>query len=247
MKVDDLSAPIYFAEEVEMIRKAINRTGRKIVLSASPGETPIAHATHVQQNANMWHTVDDFWDNWKMLKNHFDVFERWNPYRINGAWPDGDMLPLGNLGIRAERGNNRMTAFTKDEQYTLMTLWSIFRSPMMFGGNLPTNDAFTLALLTNKDVLNVQQHSINNKQLFRKNDTIAWIADDPKTGDKYVALFNASELDSVQISISLQQLGFTKSCLIKDLWAGKVVGKFSGEFVPYIRKHGAGMYRLSKK
>jgi len=208
VKVDDLSAPIYFAEEVEMIRKAINRTGRKIVLSTSPGETPIAHATHVQQNANMWHTVDDFWDNWKMLKNHFDVFERWNPYRINGAWPDGDMLPLGNL---------------------------------------PTNDAFTLALLTNKDVLNVQQHSINNKQLFRKNDTIAWIADDPKTGDKYVALFNASELDSVQISISLQQLGFTKSCLIKDLWAGKVVGKFSGEFVPYIRKHGAGMYRLSKK
>ena len=246
VKVDDLSAPIYFTEEVEMIRKAINRTGRKIVLSTSPGETPIAHATHVQQNANMWRTVDDFWDNWKMLKNHFDVFERWNPYRINGAWPDGDMLPLGNLGIRAERGNNRMTAFTKDEQYTLMTLWSIFRSPMMFGGNLPTNDAFTLALLTNKDVLNVQQHSINNKQLFRKNDTIAWIADDPKTGDKYLALFNATELDSVQIRVSLKQLGLTNSCLIKDLWTGKVLGKFSGEFAPYIKKHGAGMYRLSK-
>lgn len=250
VKVDDLSAPIYFTEEVEMIRKAINRTGRKIVLSTSPGETPIAHASHVQQYANMWRTVDDFWDNWKMLKDHFDVFERWNWYRITGAWPDGDMLPLGNLGIRAERGNNRMTAFTKEEQYTLMTLWSIFRSPMIFGGNLPTNDSFTLALLTNKEVLNVMQHSANNKLLFRKNDMIAWVADDPKTGDKYLALFNATELpepDSVQISVSLKQLGFTNSCLIKDLWTGKVVGKFSGEFAPYIRRHGAGMFRLSKR
>jgi alpha-galactosidase len=249
VKVDDLSAPIYFTEEVEMIRKAINRTGREIVLSTSPGETPIAHALDVQQHANMWRTVDDFWDNWKMLKNHFDVFERWNPYRLTGAWPDGDMLPLGNLGIRAERGNNRMTAFTKDEQYTLMTLWSIFRSPLMFGGNLPTNDSFTLALLTNKDVLNVLQHSANNKPLFRKNDRVAWEADDLKTGDKYLALFNATELtepDSVQIPVSLKQLGFSKSCIIKNLWSGKVVGKFSGEFAPYIRRHGAGMYRLSK-
>ncbi|MBI1782633.1 MAG: glycoside hydrolase family 27 protein, partial [Sphingobacteriales bacterium] len=137
IKVDDLSSPIYHEDEIDLIRKAIDKTGRRIVLSTSPGETPVAHAAHVQQNANMWRTVGDFWDNWPQLKEHFNVFERWNQYRQTGAWPDGDMLPLGHIGIRAERGANRMSHFTKDEQITLMTLWCIFRSPLMFGGDLP--------------------------------------------------------------------------------------------------------------
>ena len=183
VKVDDLSSPIYFDKEVEMIRKAIDRTGRKILLSTSPGETPIDHASHVQQNANMWRTVGDFWDSWLQLKEHFDVFARWNEYRKPGAYPDGDMLPLGRLSIRGERGTDRMTAFTKDEQYTLMTLWSIFKSPLIFGGDLPSNDAFTNSLLTNKEVLDILKHSTNNKELFRTKEQAAWIADDPKTGD----------------------------------------------------------------
>ena len=176
-----------------MIRKAIDLCGRKIVLSTSPGETPLADAHNVQQHANMWRTVDDFWDNWKELKDHFDVFERWNPYRETGSWPDGDMLPLGHIGLRAERGEPRMTAFTKDEQYNLMTLWCIFRSPLMFGGDLPGNDAFTLSLLNNTEVLAVLKNSANNKELFKSNDVVAWIADDPKTSNKYVALFNLSD------------------------------------------------------
>jgi alpha-galactosidase len=197
VKVDDLSSPIYHQAEVEMIRKAIERTGRKIVLSTSPGETPIAHSDHVKQNANMWRTVGDFWDSWRQLKEHFAVFKRWNPYRSEGAWPDGDMLPLGHIGIRAERGSDRMSAFNRDEQYTLMTLWTIFRSPLMFGGHLPDNDAFTLSLLTNKEVLGVLKYSTNNKELFNNNGQVAWIADDPKTGDKYLALFNAADQKEV--------------------------------------------------
>jgi len=193
VKVDDLSSPIYFKEEVEMIRKAIDRTGRKIVLSTSPGETPLSAAAHVQQNANMWRTVGDFWDSWQQLKEHFAVFERWNKWRKPGVYPDGDMLPLGRIGIRAERGNPRMTNFTKDEQYTLMTLWSIFKSPLMFGGHFPDNDAFTLSLLTNKNVLKVLNESTNNKPIFSNNEKAAWIADDPKSGDKYLAVFNIAD------------------------------------------------------
>lgn len=192
IKCDDLSSP-YHAAEIEMLRKAIDKTGRKILLSTSPGETPVEDAKHVQQHANMWRTVGDFWDSWQQLKEHFAVFERWNPYRIKGAWPDGDMLPLGHIGIRAERGNNRMTAFTKDEQFTLMTLWSIFKSPLMFGGDLPGNDDFTLKLITNKAVLNVLKYSTGNKELFNKDGMVAWVADDPATGDKYLALFNAAD------------------------------------------------------
>ncbi|TDD94707.1 NPCBM/NEW2 domain-containing protein [Flavobacterium cellulosilyticum] len=193
VKIDDLSSPIYFEEEINMIRKAIDRTGRKIVLSTSPGETPIAHADHVQKSANMWRTVGDFWDSWGQLKEHFDVFERWNKWRAYGAYPDGDMLPMGHIGIRAERGNPRMTAFTKDEQYTLMTLWTIFKSPLMFGGNLPDNDPFTLSLLTNKNVLKVLNESTNNKPLFTDADKAAWIADEPGTGAKYLAVFNTAD------------------------------------------------------
>ncbi|MCC9134839.1 NPCBM/NEW2 domain-containing protein [Pontibacter silvestris] len=199
VKIDDLSSPIYFAGEVEMIRKAIDRTGRKIVLSTSPGETPVDKAHHVQQHANMWRTVGDFWDSWLQLKEHFDVFARWNQYRKPGAYPDGDMLPLGRLSIRGERGDDRMTAFTKDEQYTLMTLWSIFKSPLMFGGDLPSNDDFTLSLLTNKDVLNVLNNSTNNKELFHTEHQVGWVADDPETGDKYLALFNiADQVEAVE-------------------------------------------------
>ncbi|MDB5010415.1 MAG: Alpha-galactosidase, partial [Mucilaginibacter sp.] len=203
-------------------------------------------AVHVQQHANMWRTVDDFWDNWKMLKDHFDVFERWNQYRAPGAWPDGDMLPLGHIGIRAERGNPRMTAFTKDEQYTLMTLWCIFRSPLMFGGDLPGNDAFTLSLLNNMEVLSVLNNSTNNKELFRTGDKIGWIADDPKTGDKYVALFNtADQPDAEKITLQLSQLGFSNSCKVRDLWNKSNIGQFESEFSAYINPHGAGLYKIS--
>jgi hypothetical protein len=155
-----------------MIRKAIDRCGREIVLSTSPGPTPLELISHIEQNANMWRTVGDFWDNWPQLKEQFEVLERWAPYVAPGKWPDGDMLPLGHIGIRAERGKDRKSGFTKDEQYTVMTLFAIFRSPLMFGGNLPDNDEFTNSLITNKNVLYVNQHSINNKQLFRNNDLI---------------------------------------------------------------------------
>ncbi|MGI4806381.1 MAG: glycoside hydrolase family 27 protein [Janthinobacterium lividum] len=247
VKVDDLSRP-YHTKEVEMIRKAINQCGRKIVLSTSPGETPVADAEHVANHANMWRTVDDFWDNWKMLKDHFDVFERWNPYRKFGAWPDGDMLPLGRIGIRAERGDNRMTKFTKDEQFMLMTLWTIFRSPLMFGGDLPSNDAFTLSLLNNADVIYVLKNSTGNKQLFRNENAVVWMADDAKTGDKFIAVFNPTDQPEPQkIKVNLKDLGFTSEVKIRNLWNHENLGSFQNEFAPQINNHGAGLYRISSK
>ncbi|TRZ42949.1 NPCBM/NEW2 domain-containing protein [Robertkochia solimangrovi] len=190
VKVDDLSRP-YHTEEIELIRNAIDQTGRKIVLSMSPGATPIDEHAHATAHANMWRTIDDFWDNWAQLNYSFEKCAEWAPYISQGAWPDADMLPLGKF-IRGERATDRYTKFTKDEQYTLMTLWTMFKSPLMFGGNLPDNDDFTNALLTNKEVLEVHGYSENNRQWFKENDLIGWTADDPKTGDKYVAVFNSA-------------------------------------------------------
>lgn len=245
VKVDDLSQP-YHRDEIEMIRKAIDSCGRKIVLSTSPGETPIEDAAHVQQNANMWRVIDDFWDDWQPLKAHFEIFDRWNKWRIKGAWPDGDMLPLGRLAIRAERGNARMTKFTKNEQYTLMTLWCIFKSPLMFGGNLPDNDAFTLSLLTNKDVLEVLNTSIHNRPLYDHDQDAVWVADAPGSKAEYIAIFNKSEEYSV-IKIDLKQLGFSSAVNVKDLWSGKNLEDITSALNIKVPKHGARLLLVSPR
>lgn len=189
VKIDDLSRP-YHLDEIDLIRNAIDRSGRNIVLSMSPGETPVEKFSHVKTHANMWRTVDDFWDNWSQLNYQFGVCSKWAPYIGPGTWPDADMLPLGHIAIRGERGVDRQSNFTQDEQYTLMTLWSIFKSPLMFGGNLPDNSAFTKSLITNEEVLDMHHYSVNNRQWSISDDQISWTADDPKTGDKYLALFN---------------------------------------------------------
>jgi hypothetical protein len=202
IKIDDLSRP-YHKDEIEMIRKAIDQCRRPIVLSTSPGETPINFADHVSTHANMWRIIDDFWDNWSQLSEHFTLFEKWIPYMGAGHWPDGDMLPLGRIGIRAERGDNRMSMLNKDEQYTLMSLFLICRSPLMFGGNLPDNDEFTYNLITNKEAVAVLQKSKNNRQLFNDGERIVWIADDSKSGDKYAALFYTSDQKPILENLAL--------------------------------------------
>ncbi len=202
VKVDDIANP-YHKDEIDMVRKAIDNCGRPIVLSLSPGETPIIDAEHVSAHANMWRIIGDFWDNWSQLNEHFLLFEKWIQYMSQGHWQDGDMLPLGRIGIRAERGDNRMSLLTKDEQFTLMSLFLICRSPLMFGGNLPDNDKFTLNLITNEEALNVLNKSKNNRLLFHNGEKIAWTADDINGHDKYVALFYASEQKSIVDSLAL--------------------------------------------
>jgi alpha-galactosidase len=242
VKVDDLSGR---TKEIEMVRKAIDNCGRPIVISISPGGDTPETIEFLKNNVNMWRTSNDFWDNWPALKNQFTILESWAGLGINGCYPDGDMLPLGKIGLRAERGESRRTGFTKDEQYTLMTLFSIFRSPLMFGGDLPGIDEFTLSLITNKDVLNVNQHSTNGKQLFRENDLVAWVSDDPSTGDKYLALFNTSDtISAAEITVKFERLGLTGTHTLKDLWTGKKLGKFKDSFSRTISRHGAGLYRV---
>jgi alpha-galactosidase len=251
IKVDNLSSP-YHAAEIEMIRQAIDACGRPIVLSLSPGETPIEKADHVVRNANLWRISADFWDRWQDVKAQFALCDAWSPYAGPGHWPDADMLPLGHIGIRAERGDNRMTRLTHVEQITLMTLWSIFRSPLMFGGDLPSNDAFTLSLLTNRDVLAVNQHSTDNRQLFSRDGHIAWVASVPDSRDKYLALFNTNSADpgasmGEEVSVSLDDVGLTGSVRVQDLWEHGDLGDRSGTFAVRIPPHGAGLYRLTPR
>lgn len=187
VKVDDIARPYHDHEkEIEAIRAAIDRTGRPMVLSLSPGETALTAAAHVTRHANLWRISDDFWDTWSSLQEQFGRLRNWNPHRRPGAWPDADMLPLGVLNL-----GERSTRFTPDEQHTLLTLWSIARSPLMHGGDMTRMDDFTLSLLTNDEVLAVSQRSAGNRPLFERDELVAWTADVPGSSDRYLALFNA--------------------------------------------------------
>jgi lysophospholipase L1-like esterase len=247
VKVDDIGRPYHANEkEIEAVRRAIDRTGRPMVLSLSPGETALTAAGHVMTNANLWRISDDFWDNWPALHEQFRRLRNWNPHRGPGHWPDADMLPLGVLDL-----GRRQTRFTPDEQYTLMTLWSIARSPLMHGGDMTKMDDFTLSLLTNDEVLAVNQNSAGNRELFHKGDVVAWVADVPDSPDRYLALFNAppgkfsGTNAPSRVTMDFTAAGFIGKVRVRDLWQRQDLREFDTQLAPEIPAHGAKLYRLS--
>jgi hypothetical protein len=243
IKADDMSSP-YHGDEIAALSLAIRKCGRPIVLSLSPGPAPLEQAEDLKQHAQLWRISDDFWDDWKSLKAQFPLCRAWAPHTVPGHWPDADMLPLGRIGIRAEEGNDRHTNFTPDEQFTHMTLWSIFRSPLMFGGDLPSNDAFTLSLLTNDEVLAVDQHSTGNHELFAEGNRVAWVASVPNSRDKYLALFNLDDHASATLGVKWTQLNLKGKCAVRDLWQHKDLGDSEGEVSVEVRPHGARLLRI---
>ena len=131
----------------------------------------------------MWRISDDFWDEWKLLRKQFDYMRDWAEFvGKNGTWPDADMLPLGRLRVTQKEGGGDPTKFTADEQQTLMTLWCIFRSPLIFGGDLPSNDAATTSLITNEEVLEVDQHSHGGHQALEHGNIRVWVAESAHAG-----------------------------------------------------------------
>lgn len=242
IKIDDLSRP-YHQGEIELIRKAIDKTGRPIVLSTSPGETPADKAEHVKEHANMWRMVDDVWDIWKDLPHLMKVAENWYPYIQPGTWPDCDMIPLGRISIRGERGNDRQSRLTKDEQYSLMTFFTIFRSPLMFGGDLPSLDPFTQSLLTNKAVLKMHKESTDVKQLFQKDGKVAITSYNPKTKERYLAVFNLSDnKEPLTIEVNLSDLGVMKKAKLKNMWTGRQEGIVEGTLAVPLAPHASALY-----
>ena len=242
VKIDDLSRPYDAVQkaEVEAIRKAIDKTGRKIVFSTSPGETPLSEGKHVATHANMWRISDDFWDAWPQLLAQFKRLHDWTPHRLPGAWPDADMLPLGTIGL------GRKTKFTPDEQTTMMSLWFIARSPLMHGGDMTKTDDFTLSLLTNAEALAVNRNSSNNRQLFRTDDgLVAWVADIPNSASKYLAVFNTRDGQPASIPVKLSDTGLSGKVKVRDLWKKQDIGVFENDFSSEAPAHGSRLFRLT--
>ncbi|MGB4657945.1 MAG: glycoside hydrolase family 27 protein [Mobilitalea sp.] len=244
IKVDDLSAPNYRMEEVEMIRKAIDLSGRQIVFSASPGDTPLDNAEHCTENLNLWRVSNDFWDEWRLLYKQFGLMKDWNPYMAAGHFPDADMIPIGHLCVRtnAEYNPTRRTGFTETEQYTMMSLWAMSRSPLMLGCELTDLDEFSLSLITNAEVLMINQKSSNNHELSRHDDCPIWIAEGAE-GQIYAGLFNLNDEARV-VGVSWKDLGLTGKLRALDLWTGKIIGEQEELIAFYIEPHGSKLIQL---
>jgi alpha-galactosidase len=213
IKCDDIAHPFH-GDEIAAVHKAIVKTARPIVLSLSPGPADFSHAADYAANANLWRISNDLWDVWTDLRKSFDFLDKWSPFAKQGAWPDADMLPLGRIGIRSERGKDRRTRFTQDEQRTMMTLWCIARSPLMFGGDLPSNDAFTESLLTNGEVLTANQRGSNAHKLSQRGDAVIWTSDVGRR--QYFAVFNLGEIPDLLITIPGEGR-------LRDVWEKKPV------------------------
>jgi hypothetical protein len=243
IKADDIARPAH-REEIAGLHAAIQKTGRPIVLSLSPGPAQVKDAAFLQANVNMWRISDDFWDDWRLLRQNFILMSIWSGFGRPGAWPDADMLPLGHIGLRAEQGEDRQTKFTREEQRTLLSLWSIAQSPLMFGGDLPSNDPFTLSLISNDEVLAVDQRGARGRSFAEGGDSVAWMAD-AAPGVKYLGVFNVGDRGPIDIRVEWRALGLSARCALRDLWEHKDLGTIDGGYAFHVAPHGSGLYKVS--
>ncbi|GAA4628307.1 alpha-galactosidase [Cellulomonas oligotrophica] len=231
VKVDDILAPLHVDALVGW-STAITRSGRPMVLSLSPGTHVSTHEVGLlREHATMWRVCDDLWDRWEDVHGSFARLARWAPLQRPGGWADADMLPLGRIGIRAERGEDRHSRLTPDEQRTLLTLWVMARSPLMMGGDLPTSDPATIALLTTPAVGHVLRTGTDGREVLREpapdadGELVVWSARSDVDTTRYLAVFwTGEEPRAAQVALALP-LGSVDAAAgtwrAHDLWTGQ--------------------------
>jgi alpha-galactosidase len=252
IKVDCIASHPYKVDEIRMIRRAIDKTGRAMVLSLSPGPTALENAAEVAGLAQMWRISDDIWDVWssnekwpRTVKSQFETTAAWAKYSKAGNWPDADMLPVGVLGPSPGWGKARTSRLTHDEQRTMVTLWSIARSPLIVGANLTELDDWTAALLTNATVIAMDQRGHDEKMARQDEDLIAWTSKGDG-GREYLAVFNVGDAQA-RVALPLSRYGFApgEKYSARDVWEGKDLGKIS-EASGVVAAHGVLLLELKK-
>ncbi len=250
IKVDCISDHPYKGDEIRSISEAIARSGRPIVLSLSPGPSPIDKVRELRKYAQMWRISNDIWDLWhndkfypKGVGDQFQNAAKWALLSEPGHWPDADMLPVGRLGPAPGWGTARDTRLTHDEQRTLFTLWSMFRSPLMIGGDLSATDEWTTSLLTNLEVLAVDQHARKGHQILTTNSTVVWMSRPESGNGNYIALFNTSAR-AVRIQHHWSDFGLESAKYrIRDLWERKDLGQWDAVDV-LLPAHAVALYKV---
>ena len=256
IKADCIAHDPYKVDEIRMLSDAIRKSGRAMVLSLSPGPAALANADEMAKHAEMWRISGDVWDHWgpdpqiewsQSVRDQFATAAAWNrqwgPKKAStGHWPDADMLVIGNLP-HAGTGSPRKTKLTADEQVSMMTLWSIFRSPLIIGGDLLSLDALTRSLLTNKAVLDVDQHSKDNRAVITDDKVAIWTARPDSAAGRYVSVTNLA--DSQQsFDYDWTKLGLASgSHAVRDLWKSEDLGAQPSLKVT-LQPHASVLYRV---
>ncbi|MGI8402231.1 MAG: glycoside hydrolase family 27 protein [Gemmatimonadaceae bacterium] len=226
---EGLNAPIQYA----IFRRALDRTGRPIVLSICEWgvNQPWGWAPAV---GNLWRTTDDISDNWASMLSNLDQSAQHSAVARPGAWNDPDMLEIGNGGM------------TPDEYRAHMSLWAMQAAPLIAGNDLRTMSAETKSILTNPEVIAVDQDSLGAQgTLVSSGPPERQVWSKPlRDGSRAVVLLNrAASSDS--ISVSFHRAGIhTDSATVRDLWRHVDLGRFRGSYTAVVPGHAAVMLRI---
>ncbi len=226
-----------------VMRDALQQQNRDIVYSLSQYGQRNIWAWGRKVNGNLWRTTGDITDTWASLYNiGFTQQEKTTAYTAPGSWNDPDMLVIGYVGW----GNLHNTRLTPDEQYTHISLWSMLSAPLLLGCDLSKLDAFTLNLITNDEVIAVDQDpkASSAKRVLKTADYEVWVKD-LEDGSKAVGLFNTSATNTMA-TIDWKTLGINGSYAIRDLWRQKDLAKSDKQFTSLVPLHGVRLIKIKK-
>ena len=228
--------------ETKAMYEALRGSGRDVVLSLS-NSAPFAGAADWAAWSNCWRTGGDIRDNWNSLKSRLFTQDKWEPYAGPGHWNDPDMMIIGYVGWGKEP---RPTMLTPDEQYTHVSAWCLMSVPLLLGCDLTKLDEFTLSLLTNDEVLDVNQDALGRQAIVVSRQGEAGVmAKDLEDGSKAVGLFYPGDSTVTQpVTVRWQDLGITGKYILRDLWRQKDLGVFEGSYTAAVRRHGVVLLSL---
>jgi alpha-galactosidase len=226
--------------QVREMADALKNSGRDIVYSLSNRAT-LSLGGDYAKLANCWRTTNDIRDSWASLQKTGFVQDPWSAYTGPGHFNDPDMLVVGYVGWGPKLHSTHLTA---DEQYTHLSLWSLLSAPLLIGCDLDRLDPFTLNLLTNDEVLAIDQDALA-KQARRvplTNQTFAYIKE-LEDGGKAVGLFNTGPAAATVI-LKWTDAGLTGPQTVRDLWRQKNLGVSSDQLESQVASHGVVLLKL---
>ena len=190
--------------------------------------------------ANSWRTTGDISDTWESFDNIGFSQNGREKYAGPGHWNDCDMFVVGKLG----GGKLHPTRLTPNEQYTHISLWCLLASPLLIGCDMTQLDDFTLSLLTNDEVLEVNQDPLGQQaHRIAKDENVEVWAKDMEDGSKAVGLFNRGEFENA-VTVNWSDVGLTGKQAVRDLWRQKDLGGFADSFSVKVARHGVTLIRV---
>lgn len=245
--VDYLKYDWWPTEEPQVARmsKALRSSGRNIVYSVS-NSASLDKGPMLMQYAQLWRASGDIRDNWPSLYSNGFSQTPWAAYSGPGHWADPDMMVLGNVGFDPDGWGSRThaTNLTPDEQYTHMSMWSLLAAPLILGCDLTKLDPFTVGLLSNDEVIAVDQDPLGKPAVRVSGDYFHEIWMRPLHDGSYaVGIFNLAP-GTYTYKVSLADLGLTGKYRVRDLWRQQDLGGFGDEFTTPVFGHGVRLIRL---